>query len=370
MKNIMLVFFLLFLLLIVGANIYLANRIAFYLSLESAKLLYIVLPIFTFLMFFGMMGLINSTTSFGNLVFGISAVLIGFLLYVLVSAIAVDIINIFAKLQPGTSGLVVLSVSALISIYGLWNATNTKTNEVDIEINNLSKPIRAAHLTDTHIGHFRGAEKLDEIVNTINEQKVDVVFFTGDLMDSKIQLKPESLAPLKNLDAPIYFVEGNHDVYTGTDPIKNYLRSNGVVVLSNEMATWSDLTIIGLDHMVADNNSVSPHANADGPTVQSTLKSIKFEQNKPSVLLHHSPDGIKYAQENGIDLYLAGHTHGGQLWPITHIADLMFEVNKGLHTFGDTQVYVSQGTGTFGPPMRVGTYSELTILNLIPKNDE
>ena len=363
----MLILFISFLLLIVGANIYLANRIAWFLSFESTKILYFILPAITFLMFFGMMGFINSTSTIGSILFKVSAISIGFLLYFLIATITVDIVNIFTKLQPGIVGLIALSIAILISTYGLWNATNTKIKEVDIQISNLQKPIKAAHLTDTHVGHFRGAKKLQEIVDLINSQNVDIVFFTGDLMDSKIQLKPESIAPLKNLDAPIYFVEGNHDVYTGPDPIKNYLREIGVIVLTNESKNWNNIQIIGLDHMVADSKSTSPHASSDGPNIKNTLVGIKIDRTTPTILLHHGPDGIKYSKEHGIDLYLAGHTHGGQLWPITHIADLMFEVNKGLHTFGDTQVYVSQGTGTFGPPMRVGTDSELTILNLLPK---
>ncbi len=363
----MLILFISFLLLIIGANIYLGNRIAWFLSFESAKTLYFILPALTFLMFFGMMGLINSTSSIGSILFKISAISIGFLLYFLIATITVDIVNIFAKLQPGIVGLIALSFTILISTYGLWNATNTIVKEVDIEISNLQKPVKAAHLTDTHIGHFRGAKKLQEIVDMINAQNVDVVFFTGDLMDSKIQLKPESIAPLKNLDAPIYFVEGNHDVYTGTDPIKQYLREIGVMVLTNESKKWNNIEIIGLDHMIADGNSTSPHASSDGPNIKNTLKGFSIDKTTPTILLHHGPDGIKYAKEHGIDLYLAGHTHGGQLWPITHVANIMFEVNKGLHDFDGTQVYVSQGTGTFGPPMRVGTESELTILNLLPK---
>ncbi len=363
----MLILFISFLLLIIGANLYLANRIAWFLSLESAKILYFILPALTFLMFFGMMGLINSTSSLGSFLFGVSAIAIGFILYLLIATIAVDIINIFAKLQPGIAGIIALSMAILISTYGLWNATNTIVKEVDIKISNLQKPVKAAHLTDTHVGHFRGAKKLQEIVDMINAQNVDVVFFTGDLMDSKIQLKPESIAPLKNLDAPIYFVEGNHDVYTGTDPIKQYLRDIGVIVLTNESKNWNNIEIIGLDHMVADNKSTSPHASSNGPNIQNTLKGLSIDPTTPTILLHHGPDGIKYAKENGIDLYLAGHTHGGQLWPITHVANMMFEVNKGLHDFDGTQVYVSQGTGTFGPPMRVGTESELAILNLLSK---
>jgi predicted MPP superfamily phosphohydrolase len=93
-----------------------------------------------------------------------------------------------------------------------------------------------------------------------------------------------------------------------------------------------------------------------------------LDNSKPTVLLHHGPNGIKYDINAAVDLYLAGHTHGGQLWPATYVAKMMFEYNKGLHDYKGTQVYVSQGTGTFGPPMRVGTYSELTILNLKPES--
>ncbi len=363
----MLILFISFLLLIVGANIYLANRIAWFLSMENAKILYFLMPAITFLMFFGMMGLINSTSTMGSIVFRFSAISIGFILYLLLATIAVDIVNIFTKLQPGIIGIIAMTIAVIVSGYGLWNATNTKIKEVNIGIANLQKPIKAAHLTDTHIGHFRGAKKLQKIVDMINEQGVDIVFFTGDLMDSKIQLKPKSISPLKNLNAPIYFVEGNHDVYTGTDPIKQFLREIGVIVLTNEKKNWNELEIIGLDHMVADNKSVSPHASTNGPNIQNTLQELTIDRTKPSILLHHGPDGIKYAAENGVDLYLAGHTHAGQLWPITHVANIMFEVNKGLHDFNGTQVYVSQGTGTFGPPMRVGTDSELSILNLLPR---
>ncbi|MFI3317379.1 MAG: hypothetical protein SNF93_07440, partial [Rikenellaceae bacterium] len=84
-----------------------------------------------------------------------------------------------------------------------------------------------------------------------------------------------------------------------------------------------------------------------------------------SILLHHNPVGATYAAENGINLYLAGHTHAGQLFPATLVAGLMFEYNKGLYEYDENmQIYVSQGTGTFGPPMRLGTHSELTIINL------
>ncbi len=359
--------FLTFIGFLVFSNLYLAHRIAFYLEINRTWIFYIILPVLTFLLGFGMMGLINSTTTLGSSLHWIAAIGMGFLLYFLLTSISIHLLSTVVKMQPWLHGVLVLGIAALISVYGLWHATQTKIYEVNIPIQSIEKPIRAAHLTDTHIGHFRSATTLQKIVNRINDADVEVVFFTGDLLDSQIRLNAESLAPLGQLKAPVFFVEGNHDVYTGTQAIKDYLKEIGIRVLSNEVVQWNEIQIIGLDHMLADAGAVSPHADARGPNIKDMLASLAIDSNKASILLHHGPDGVQYAQEQGIDLYLAGHTHAGQLWPITHFANMMFEVNKGLHKFGDTQVYVSQGTGTFGPPMRLGTDSELTILNLIPR---
>ena len=109
------------------------------------------------------------------------------------------------------------------------------------------------------------------------------------------------------------------------------------------------------------------HVNDNGHTIKNVLSTLNIFKEKPTVLLHHSPDGIKYANQHGVDLYLAGHTHAGQLFPIKYIANLLFAYNKGLHNFKGTQIFVSQGAGTFGPPMRVGTKSEIALLKLKPE---
>jgi hypothetical protein len=118
--------------------------------------------------------------------------------------------------------------------------------------------------------------------------------------------------------------------------------------------------------MTADRESYDMHAANGKATIKDVLASLKIDPARPSLLLHHSPDGAKYAAEKGIDLYLAGHTHAGQLFPINYLNDIIFAYNKGLHNFNGTRIFVSQGAGTFGPPMRVGTNAEITVLDLIP----
>lgn len=353
--------------ILIGANIYLAKRFAFYFDFESARWFYVLFATTTIFMIVGVMGATNAVSTLGRVVFIIGAIFMGFVLYLLLSTILVDAVGLAFKTKPIYYGIAALSLAVFISIYGIWNAKQLKLTEVDVTIRGLKKPIRAAHLTDTHLGHFRGAKNLQNIVEVINKQKVDVVFFTGDLLDSKIQLKLESMLPLKNLDAPIYFVEGNHDEYTGVNAIKNYLRSIGVNVLENEVTQFGELQIIGLTFMQANGESESPHASPNGLNIKKVLGLMKLDSSKPTVLLHHGPDGIKYAKQAGVDLYLAGHTHAGQLWPATIVANMLFDYNKGLHDYNGTKIYVSQGTGTFGPPMRVGTDSELAILSLKPE---
>lgn len=359
-------FLILFLGILTGANIYLARRFNWYFSIENTKILFFVFPAVMLFMIFGMMPLSNTVSRLGSFIYVLAAVTMGVMLYLLLSVLFVDIIHLFTKLSPKTYGIGALSITFLISLYGILNSWNIQITKQEITIKGLNKEIRAMHLSDIHIGHFRGNHFLQKIVNKTNNENVDVVFLTGDLFDGKINLTRKELMPLTQLKAPVYFVEGNHDRYTGVETIKSLLRELGIHVLENELTNWNELQIIGLNHMRADNETYNMHAAGNHATIKRTLEKLPINPNKPAVLLHHSPDGIKYAAEHGVDLYLAGHTHGGQLFPIKYIADLIFAYNKGLYDFMGTKIFVSQGTGTFGPPMRVGTKSEMAIINLKP----
>ena len=145
--------------ILIGGNIYLAKRFAFFFSFERATSFYILFPLITIFMIGGVMGATNAISSIGHLVFMIGAVLMGFILYLLISTILVDLVGLVWKTKPLYYGLLAISLASLISIYGIWNATQLKLTEVNISLKNLQKPIRAAHLTDTHLGHFRGAKK-------------------------------------------------------------------------------------------------------------------------------------------------------------------------------------------------------------------
>jgi hypothetical protein len=243
-------------------------------------------------------------------------------------------------------------------------AKSIQITKQEIAIKGLTKEVKAMHLTDIHIGHFRGKKYMQSLVDKVIEQDVDVVFITGDLFDGKYNLSVETLEPLTQINKPIFFVEGNHDVYTGVKTIKNYLRQVNVQVLENDIALWNGIQIIGLNHMKADEGSRNMHAARQSTTIENVLAKLPIDDKMPSILLHHSPDGIQYANQHGIDLYLAGHTHAGQLFPFKYLVNLAYKYNKGYYDINGTQLFVSQGSGTFGPPMRVGTKSEIILLTL------
>lgn len=360
-------FLILFLGILASANIYLARRFNWYFTFENTKLLYFAFPAITLFMIFGMMPLSNTVNSFGSLLYVTAAITMGALLYLVLSVLFVDAIHLFTKISPKTLGISALTFTFLISFYGILNSWNMQVTHQEITIKGLNKEVRAMHLSDIHIGHFRGKNFLKKIVEKTNKENLDVVFITGDLFDGRINLTKEELLPLTQLKVPVYFIEGNHDRYTGVNTIKQYLRDIGVHVLENETANFGELQIIGLNHMRADSATFNMHAAGNHATIQSTLEMLAPDKNRPTILLHHSPDGIKYANKYGVDLYLAGHTHAGQLFPIIYVANLIFDYNRGLHDFNGTKLFVSQGTGTFGPPMRVGTKSELAVLTLKPE---
>ncbi|MFI3262242.1 MAG: metallophosphoesterase [Rikenellaceae bacterium] len=308
----------------------------------------------------------NYTSAVSHILSNASNILIGVLMFAVCVTLVVDLVGIFVKIQPRTFGLISLGFIALLSIYSLWNASYTRVYNVDITLPNLVEPLRIAHVSDTHFGHFWGATKANKLAELIAKESVDAVVITGDMFDGRVRLSADVIKPFVELGVPVYFSEGNHDGYSGSRDIKNLLEANGVIVLENEKAELKGLQIVGLDYLTPDRHTADTfHGAHSRHTMQSVLPTLGIDRNRASILLHHNPVGANYAAENGINLYLAGHTHAGQLFPATLVAKMMFEYNKGLYNYDENmQIYVSQGTGTFGPPMRLGTNSELTIINL------
>lgn len=345
-------------------NNFFAGQFALFLDIENIGLLRLISWAITIFTVFGLPMSVNAKTKIGQAVYLTSTTLLGFLMYLALSFLFINLLQYFIEMPSFYAGLIGVSLAVLTTIYGIWNAFNTRITELTIPIKGLKKDVKAVHLTDIHIGHVRGKAFLQKIIDKTNAQSPDVVFVTGDLFDGKINLTQDTLIPFSDLKMPVFFVEGNHDNSSGVQMIKGFLRNLGVHVLENQVAQWKELQIVGLNHMSADDSRRNVHTAGRRQTIETTLPKLNIDTEKPTILLHHSPDGIQYAAQHGVDLYLTGHTHAGQLFPINLFANRMFEYNRGLHSYENTKILVSEGIGTFGPPMRVGTKSEIISLTL------
>lgn len=314
-----------------------------------------------------------------------SSVLVGVLVWLLLSSLATDLVlwglKQFPKVREGAGflfspkgfGLIAGTLTLVLSVVSLAVSAVPRVKEVEVVLPKLKEPVKAVQFSDVHLGHFRGNRHLQRLVDMANGTGADVAFITGDLFESWYNFSPETLDPLRNLKMPVFFVEGNHDGYVDAAAVKEMVRSAGVKVLENETVLWpvpgtSDtLQIIGLDMMNADSRSHNMHASAREETIESTLAQLPLSNAFPTIMLHHCPVGAEYAEKAGVGLYLSGHTHGGQFFPLTYINDAAFKYNRGLYRVGEsaTQIYVSVGSGTFGPPMRLGTRGEVTLINLV-----
>ena len=210
---------------------------------------------------------------------------------------------------------------------------------------------KIVQLTDLHIGPTLGGDWLADIVARVNALEPDAVVITGDLVDGSVEELREHVAPLARLSARhgVFFVTGNHEYYSGVDEWLGELGRLGVRVLRNERVTLGDgessFDLAGVDDWSARRRPAGSRA---------------------LVLLAHQPKQILEAAARGVGLQLSGHTHGGQIFPWGYLVKLDQPYVAGLARHGEAQIYVSRGTGYWGPPMRVGSPAEITLIELEP----
>ena len=239
-----------------------------------------------------------------------------------------------------------------VCCYAIHTAHHIKNTRISISSNKLKNTYRLMHLSDIHAGSRR-SEFVEKAVTQARAQNPDVVFITGDLLDSSA-VDTGYLQPLAAFSCPVYLCLGNHERYVNLQAAIDAIEANNVQILRSEAATHGELEIIGID-------------DAETPDqVTRELPSITRSADAFQVLLYHRPHGFEYAADNGIDLMLCGHTHGGQVWPFGILVKRQFPLIKGRYQHNGSTLYVSQGTGTWGPVMRLGTISEMTLIELTP----
>ncbi|MEU5328389.1 metallophosphoesterase [Streptomyces parvus] len=227
----------------------------------------------------------------------------------------------------------------------------------------LARLPRAAHgfriavVSDIHIGPILGRAHTRRIVDTINATSPDLVAVVGDLVDGSVADLGSAAEPLAALRARhgSYFVTGNHEYFSGAEEWVDHVRELGLVPLENARVEIGGFDLAGV-------NDIAGETEGQGPDFGRALGDR--DRGRAAVLMAHQPVVIHDAVEHGVDLQLSGHTHGGQLWPGNYLAELANPTVAGLERYGDTQLFVSRGAGAWGPPVRVGAPSDITVVEL------
>ncbi|MEU4730330.1 metallophosphoesterase [Streptomyces sp. NPDC023588] len=227
----------------------------------------------------------------------------------------------------------------------------------------LAKLPRAAHgfriavVSDVHLGPVLGRAHAQRVVDTVNRTQPDLIAIVGDLVDGSVPDLGRAAEPLRGLTARhgSYFVTGNHEYFSGAQQWVDHVRELGLTPLENARRALPHFDLAGV-------NDVQGELEGSGPDFGAALGDR--DRARAAVLLAHQPVVIHDAVRYGVDLQLSGHTHGGQLWPGNYLAGLANPTVAGLERYGDTQLYVSRGAGAWGPPVRVGAPSDITVVEL------
>lgn len=265
-----------------------------------------------------------------------------------------------------------LTASVLTGIAVLQAARKPIVKRVEILLSRLSKKasgFKIVQISDLHVGATADGGRLAEVVKQVNALKPDIIAITGDLVDGETHFLKKEIEAIRELQGGlgVYFITGNHEYYSGAGAWIAEIKRLSVRVLRNEAVKIGDgddaFYLAGVDDY-ASKGMLLGH----GQDIPKAIRDIP--KDKAVILLAHQPKAVREASDLGVDLVLSGHTHGGQIWPFSYLVPLQQPYNKGLHRHSEsTQIYVNQGTLTWGPPMRLGSESEITEIVLLGNSD-
>ncbi|MEN8211011.1 MAG: metallophosphoesterase [Thermodesulfobacteriota bacterium] len=268
-----------------------------------------------------------------------------------------------SKVFASAASSIVL-ISSGIGVKNYYSNAVVKTFNVSLKgLPEAFKGFKIVQISDLHLGQMMTKKTLEEIVDQVNRLKPDLIAITGDVADGSTGRLLSEADPLKNLKAEkgIYFVTGNHEYYSGVEKWSLAIDRMGIKVLNNEnikIKREDDYFYLAgvTDH---EGKKFGREHAAD---FEKAL--YKVENSKKKILLAHQPIAVQKASQYGTDLVLAGHTHGGQIWPFNYLVYLQQPYLKGFYDYNGTKLYVNQGTGCWGPPLRLGSQNEITQIIL------
>jgi uncharacterized protein len=262
-----------------------------------------------------------------------------------------------------------LALTALVTLAGLVIARRRpRVVHVDIPVRDLPLALHGfsiAQISDVHVGPTIKRGFVEQVVARVNGLKADLIAVTGDLVDGSVQQLSRHTAPLAGLAARhgAYFVTGNHEYYSGERAWTAEIRRLGLHVLKNEHVVLkhngASLVLAGVTDLSAHHFDAAEHSDP-----AAALRGAPANAGA-KILLAHQPNSAKSAADAGFDVQISGHTHGGQFWPWNLFVGLFQPFTGGLYRLKNLWIYVSRGTGYWGPPNRFGVPSEITRIRLV-----
>ncbi|NNH68595.1 metallophosphoesterase [Nocardia uniformis] len=267
------------------------------------------------------------------------------------------------RLLQGMSAVLVVAAVGTVA-YGVYEADNPRVVAVELRSPKLPAEldgIRVAVVADIHVGAARGAAFTQRVVDLVNDQRPDLIVLPGDLIDGSVELVGPDIAPIAGLTSKYgtFAVAGNHEGYVdGVADWMDYWETLGLRTLRNQRA---EIEINGATLAIA---GVYDYAASDpyGPDLDAAMAGHRSDRF--IMLLAHQPRQAPDSAAHGVDLQVSGHTHGGQIWPLTHVVGRVNGTVAGLDRVGDMRLYTTRGVGAWGPPVRVGAPPDISILTL------
>ncbi|MEI6677335.1 MAG: metallophosphoesterase [Mariniphaga sp.] len=300
---------------------------------------------------------------------------LAFMLYFSLTILLFDIIrllNYFFHFLPEITqalrfkiGIITVAFVSLVVLAGTINAWSTRVKEIALTIPKKvtgSREMRIVMASDLHLGALIGESREEKLVRIINNQKPDLVLLCGDLVDGDIAsvLRKNLGRHLQEIKSRmgVYAIAGNHEYIGGIQKTLPYLESIHINVLRDKVLTLENgIQLIGRDDR--DNRRM-------GENGRKSLKELMtgIDKTFPVIVMNHQPFNLDEATVENVDLHLSGHTHHGQLWPLSYITKAVFELSWGFLKKGNTNFYVSSGFGSWGPPVRIGNSPEVVVFKI------
>lgn len=222
----------------------------------------------------------------------------------------------------------------------------------------LKKPIKIVMLSDLHAGFHNRRSEIKKWVELVNAENPDLVLIAGDLIDSDVRplIEQGTADELRRIKAPVFACLGNHEYIAGLRSSQDWLAQTGITLLRDKAVGINGITIVGRDD----------RSNRHRKSVQSLMQGV--DKNHYVIMLDHQPYDLEQTENAGVDLELCGHTHRGQVWPLSLVTSAMYECDHGQYRKGNTDYYISSGIGLWGGKFRIGTSSEYAVITITGKN--